>query len=291
MSDELVSLVAKILMKREGYGEEEAMAVAEALKEKGKIRDLEEMLKGIGVAAENLSSLSEEAQKAIAPYVTASMATTMSGGSDDDFVKKLATVKALFSGKDDGRIKELTDELKELKEKLSEKEKQELLEEVRKLVKPLYDRLSEEEEGGEEKPRSEIEELKAKIQEYMKLKESVEELFGRKEAVEKEGFDITKAREELEKLGYEVRGPITPKEFEERMKKIMSDYEQRMKEREKELEKEIAERLKLNQKQQEMLATLGTSLLEAVFSVMGPSKGAGTFQKLKEAMMAAKGGK
>ena len=114
---------------------------------------------------------------------------------------------------------------------------------------------------------------------------TVADLLGIKEALERDGeMTVEKAKKMLQELGYEVKGPVSPREYEERIRQLLKEYEEKMRVREKQIRRELEKQLRIQEKREEMLMALGASLLESIFSVLTPHQAGGAMSKLAGAV-------
>ena len=271
--------VIKALAKKKGISEEEAQVYVEAFKNEYGEEQFKRMVETITGVAQAAQNLPPDAQKLLLAAASQHMAS--SGGSADETLAKLAAIKAIFGG-DDDRLKGLEEQIKQLME---EKQKNEFLatieelnENMNKQIQALQQQIQELQDHKENKDEVEI--LVEKLTEAEEKKQKLQQLLGVKQ---EEKFDITKAVEELKKLGYEVKEPTSA--LMERIR-ILEENQQKLIEQAK---KEAYEEAMRKAQMQKMWIDFAGNILSSVMDVLTPTEKGNFANVIKKGLSALKG--
>jgi G3E family GTPase len=258
----LIQLIAK----KKGLGEEEAKAFLTALKESPRHEKLQEFVGIIANSAEALSKLPPQTQESIAGFMSSML---IKGTSSSDWREKVATVGSILASSE---IESLRKEIQSIKEDKDKEKYDALLQKIDELNKKYDEVLNAKLTTTQEQP-SIHEMVKAWLNEIKEGRELIREVYksvAEPEEPKKEEFDIEKAKEALAKLGYKIEGPITPQEYEQRLKKFQEDMQKQWEEEKKKMKEETEKKIRAELRRQEMLMQFGMTLADNLFQWLVP---------------------
>ncbi len=269
----------KAFAARKGMSSEEAAVYLEAFKTdygEDQFNALVNTITGVAQAAQNLNP---DAQKML--VTVASQHMTNAGGGMDESLAKLAAIKALFGG-DDDRVKGLEEKINQL---MQQKEKSEFADTITQLndtinaqIQALQQKL--EALQLQHTDKDEVDVLVEKLNDMEGKKEKLQQLLGVKQ---EDKFDVSKAADELKRLGYEIKEPTA--RLSERLAELENNQQKLIEQAKKEAKEEALRQANT----QKMWIDFGGNVLTAVMDMLTPTEKGSVGTVVKKGLQALKG--
>lgn len=269
----------KQILKRRGKSEEEANEIIKLMNagdERGnKFREYIDSLK---LSFETMKELPKGAQAEFAPLVASQFAsmnapegTYPSGGygygggrsRNDEFMERMSMIKEAFGG-DSKQLEAMQKKLEEMERQQREQVFKDYQDRMEEKIKNMENTLNTFKSGGSisnESANSALQQINL-IRSYSGLPAFAT----LQEAVMGGGApgasQLERYKQELEKAGMKVSGPLS-----------MADIEKKMEEIQRKTRQEVQEQLRLDEKRNQMLITFGTETAGAILSALSGSAG------------------
>lgn len=314
MSDQgFVDLVTNALIQRLSKTPEEAKAMATAIANDRATAEEFSNLMGITIEGmQKLKSVPPEVRRDMVPVMQLEVQKLLRGedsGLDNvKLAERLALIRGALGGSDDRVMQEIDNIKLALQEKAKSEEHQviaAMFDEVKSDISRLESRmqpppppepstpLQPQQPPPQAQPTGLIGEFAQRIRnqldEVEMWKSTVKDLFKIEEKVQTgEIISAEDMRLKLQGMGYEVKGPKTPEEWAKEIASLREDTMKKLEEAKVSIRQNVEKELQTKEKQQEMVATLGLTMLQGLLSFVGGPEGGKSFQALKELVQGAK---
>ena len=214
-------------------------------------------------------------------------------------VKMKAVVSALSTDEGSEKLREELQQLRaQLDERIQKEQQEKLLAQIQEMLAPFEEKIRDLESKTTTQTTQQpsslslAEQIKAKVQEQEELKQALRSFLGVEEVKTTGKSEENLSEEEIVKKlaqrGYRIQPPLSPEEYEKKMRQIMEEYERKIEEERRKERLRLEEELKQKQKQQEFILQLGTTFLDTILSTFGSESGSQALEAVKKVMSAEK---
>ncbi len=300
--------LVRAMAKRKGISVDEARLYLEAVKRRegeAGLERLERFFKVLGASAGEISSMDADMKSWVSPVLGVYAMKALSGGESkkpdiEELAERLTIIKSVMGGGTEQiqqTIQDLNAKILDLTKEMAEKDREAILSQVAQIqenfqqqistVTETLNSLAKIVEDMRKTPPATPVEKEGFVDRITKVQEELERFMRAAEALgfkierpgeRKEEKTIEEMKEELRRLGYEVRGPPSWDEIDRRLKEM----------REK-VREEVEEELKTAEKKLTILASLGLSITNSLLSAFGRPELQKGFDVLRRAVKGGEG--